>query len=110
MNALSRLGDQANNIRKATSTADTVHLLKYVGSGQDLAKVEKLALKHGVHSRGIMTVLGKSALRGVKVLKKTLELMLSLLALIISGLLNLYLLFPSRKKKSKKSHKRVVSH
>ena len=111
MKSLSQLGDQANNIRKATSsTADTVHLLKYVDNSQDLASVEKLALKHGIHSRGIMTVLGKTALRGVKVLKKSLELLLSLLTLIVSGLLNLYLLFPSRKKKSKKSHKRVVSH
>jgi hypothetical protein len=111
MKSLSQLGDQANNIRKATSsTADTVHLLKYVDNSQDLARIEKLALKHGIHSRGIMAVLGKTALRGVKVLKKSLELLLSLLALIVSGLLNLYLLFPSRKKKSKKLNKRVVSH
>jgi hypothetical protein len=97
MKALSSIGDQANNIRKASSTADTVHLLKYVDNSQDLARLEKLALKHGTHSKGIMKVLGKSALRGVKVLKKSLGFLLSLAGLFLSGLFNLYFLFPRQK-------------
>ena len=98
MKALSSMGDQANNIRKASSTADTMHLLKYVDNSQDLAKLEKFALKHGTHSKGIMKVLGKSAVRGVKVLKKSLGLLFSLIGLLLSGFLNLYFLFPRTKK------------
>jgi hypothetical protein len=94
MKAVSTIGDQANNIRKATSTADTLHLLKYVDNTNDLQKLEKLALKHGTHTKGIMKVLGKGALRGVKVLKKSLGFILSLVSLLLSGILNLYFLFP----------------
>ena len=98
MKTLSSIGDQANNIRKASSTADTVHLLKYVDNSQDLRKLEKFTVKHGTHSKGIMKVLGKSALRSVKVLKKSLGLLLSLVGLLLSGFFNLYFLFPRTKK------------
>ena len=102
MKALSLMADQANNIRKASSTADSIHLLKYIDSSQDLAKLEKFVIKHGNHSKGILKVLGKSALRGVKVLKKSLALLFSLIGLLLSGFFNLYFLFPRAKKSASK--------
>lgn len=96
MKSLTDLTDQANNIRKATSTIDTIYLFKYVESADDLRRVEKIALKQGKYTKGIMKFLGKGALRGAKILKKTFGLMMSALSLLLSGMLTLYFMFPSR--------------
>ena len=90
---LKKIASQVNRIRKSTSTIDTVHLLKYIDSPNDLRKLEKVSLKYGTKTKGLMKLLGKGALRTVRVLRKTTMLMLSLLASALSGLLSLLFLF-----------------
>ena len=97
MKSLSDLADQANSIRKNTSTLDTLHLLKYVENTNDLRRIEKITVKQGKYTKGIMKFLGKGALRGTKILKKSIELILSALSLLLSGILSLYFMFPARK-------------
>jgi len=90
---LEKIASQVNRIRKSTSTMDTVHLLKYVDSPDDLVKLEKISLKYGTRTKGLMKLVGKGALRTVRVLRKTTALILSLLASALSGLLSLLFLF-----------------
>lgn len=82
--AIRQTAEQVNNIRKTSSTADVVHLLQYVDDGQDLARLEKLSLKYGVETKGIMKFLGKSAIGTVRVLRKTGELLISAVATLVS--------------------------
>ncbi len=82
--ALQQTAEQVNNIRKASSTADVVHVLKYVENGEDLIRLEKISLKYGTNTKGIMKFLGKSALGTVRVLRKTTELFISVLASLVS--------------------------
>ncbi|UOG90819.1 MAG: hypothetical protein L3K52_11475 [Candidatus Thiothrix sulfatifontis] len=82
--ALQQTAEQVNNIRKASSTADVVHVLKYVENGEDLIRLEKISLKYGTNTKGIMKFLGKSALGTVRVLRKTAELFISILASLVS--------------------------
>lgn len=100
MKSLSELAEQANSIRKLTSTTDTIHLLKYVENADDLRRIEKIATKQGKYTKGIMKFLGKSALRGTKILKRSIELFISLAGLVLSGIFVVYFMFPSTKKKS----------
>jgi len=90
---LKKIASQVNRIRKSTSTIDTVHLLKYVESPNDLRKLEKISLKYGTKTKGLMKLVGKGALRTVRVLRKTTALILSLLATALSGLLSFLFLF-----------------
>lgn len=82
--ALKQTAEQVNNIRKASSTADALHLLKYVDNADDLARLEKLTLKYGETTKGIMKFLGKSAITSLRVLRKSVELFISMLAALIS--------------------------
>lgn len=82
--ALKQTAEQVNSIRKASSTADVVHVLKYVENGEDLIRLEKISLKYGTQTKGIMKFLGKSALGTVRVLRKTTELFISVLASLVS--------------------------
>ena len=50
---------------------------------------KKITVKYGSQTKGIVKVLGKGALRSVKVLRKTTELMIGLIASLISGLASL---------------------
>ena len=93
---LEKIAKRVNVIRKSTSTMDAVNLLKYIDTPKDLIQLEKISLKYGTKTKGMMKLLGKSALRTVRVLQKTLILMLSLLSGLLSGLFSLFLLF-SRK-------------
>lgn len=81
------IAEQANGIRKNTSMADSVHLLKYVDSTTDLNRVHRLSKTYGAHTRGIFRLLGKAAVRGVKALRVTLELLVSILASFLSAFL-----------------------
>jgi hypothetical protein len=82
--ALQQTAEQVNNIRKASSTADALHALKYVENGDDLVRLEKLSLKYGAETKGILKFLGKSALGTVRILRKSVELLLSGLVTLIS--------------------------
>lgn len=90
---LKQLANQVNRIRISTSTIDTVHLLKYIDSPKDLARLEKISLKYGTKTKGMMKLLGKGALRTVRVLRKTAELLISLFSSLLSGMFSFSLLF-----------------
>ena len=64
-------------------------MMKYVDNADDLVQLEKITVKYGSQTKGIVKVLGKGALRSVKVLRKTTELMIGLIASLISGLASL---------------------
>lgn len=97
---IQQTAEQVNTIRKASSTADVVHLLQYVEDGQDLARLEKLSLKYGSETRGIMKFLGKSAIGSVRVLRKSGELLISVAATLVSFIAFLFSLSGIRMKKS----------
>lgn len=82
--AIQQTAEQVNNIRKASSTADVVHLLQYVDDAQELARLEKLTLKYGTQTKGVLKLLGKSALGTVRVLRKSTELLLSMLSALLA--------------------------
>ncbi|GAA0401790.1 hypothetical protein GCM10009133_08220 [Cocleimonas flava] len=93
---LKKVAVQVNTIRKSSSAVDTLHLLKYVETTDDLRHLEKVTLKYGSQTKGMMKLFGKGALRTVKVLKRTTELLLSVISSIVSGVISL-LLFLLRK-------------
>ncbi len=82
---------QVNGIRKSSSAADTLHLLKYVENTDDLRHLEKVTVKYGSQTKGMIKLVGKGALRTVRVLKKTTELLLSIISSIVSGAFSLLL-------------------
>ncbi len=82
---------QVNTIRKSSSAADTLHLLKYIENTDDLRHLEKVTVKYGSQTKGMMKLVGKGALRTVRVLKKTTELLISVISSIFSGALSLLL-------------------
>lgn len=82
--ALKTTAGQVNDIRKATSLSDAVRLLRYVENGDDLRRLEKVSVKYGMQTKGIMKLLGKAAIGTTRVLRKSLEWMLSLLASALS--------------------------
>lgn len=72
-------------IKKETSTADTIFLLKYVDNTKDLKKITNISKKYKKQTKAIMTIFGKRVLRGTKkVIVLTKELFLQLFALISS--------------------------
>lgn len=93
---LRKIAKQVNTIRKSTSTVDTVHLLKYIDSPRDLIQLEKVSLKYGKRTKGVIKLLGKGALRSVRILQKTTKLLLGLLGSLLSGIFSLFLLFTRR--------------
>jgi len=90
------IGTRVNSIRKSSSTADTLFLLKYVENTDDLLHLEKVTLKHGAKTKGLFKLLGKGVIRTTRVLKKTTELFLSIASSIVSGLLSLFLFIARR--------------
>ena len=94
---LKTMATQVNNIRKSSSAADTLHLLKYVEKSGDLTQLEKVTLKYGSQTKGMLKLVGKGALRTVRVLRKTSALLLSLFSSLISGIFSLMFFLSSRK-------------
>ncbi len=86
---LKKIAVQINGVRKSSSAADTLHLLKYIENTDDLRHLEKVTVKYGSQTKGMMKLVGKGALRTVRVLKKTTELLLSIISSIVSGSLSL---------------------
>lgn len=82
--ALQDTAERVNNIRKVSSTADVLHVLKYVDNADDLMRLEKLSLKYGTETKGILKFLGKSAIGTVRVLRQSVELVISGLVTLIS--------------------------
>jgi hypothetical protein len=86
-NRLSAIAGQANDIRKSTSVADSVNLLRYVDNTQDLNRLHRVTQRYGVQTTGIFRLLGKGAVRGVKMLRLTIELILSALVSLFCALM-----------------------
>jgi hypothetical protein len=86
-------------IKKNSSTIETIKVLKYIESEQDLKKLVKISNKYKKNTKSVLKVLGKSAFRGAKiVVKKTTKYFLVLAGLIISiigGLISFILLIKS---------------
>ncbi|MFN3785444.1 MAG: hypothetical protein ACK4RS_01260, partial [Thiothrix sp.] len=82
--AIRQTAEQINNIRKASSTADAVHLLQYVDDAQELARLEGLTLKYGTETKGVLKLIGKSAVGTVRILRKSTELLLSMLSTFVA--------------------------
>lgn len=87
---LEETSSQANNIRKASSTSDAIHLLSYVDNAEDLGRLEKLSLKYGTETKGILKLLGKGAISTMRVLRKSAEFIISIIATLVSGLASLF--------------------
>ena len=93
---LKAIAKRVNRVRKSTSIPDTLHLLKYVETSDDLRHLEKVSLKYGTQTKGIMKLLGKGALRTVRVLRKTAELLISMISSVLSAMFSLFFLFARR--------------
>ena len=96
MKPLQKVATQVNTIRKSSSTADTLYLLKYVENTKDLGRLEKVTLKHGAKTKGLFKLLGKGVIRTTRILKRTTELILSIISSVLSGLLSLFLFLSRR--------------
>ena len=90
---LKDIASRVNVIRKSSSIADTVQLLKYVDTTDDLRRLEKVSLKYGTKTKGYFKLLGKTALGAIRVLRKTSALLFSFFSSVISGLFTLLFLF-----------------
>lgn len=74
-------------LKTNTSIADTIALMKYVDNSQDLQKLGKISKTYKANTKGVMTVLGKGALRtGKTVVKFTGKYVMKLIGLILSVL------------------------
>lgn len=82
--ALKTTAGQVNDIRRATSLSDTVRLLRYVENGDDLRRLQKVSVKYGTQTKGVMKLLGKAAIGTTRVLRKSLEWFVSLAASVLS--------------------------
>jgi len=90
------IASKVNTIRKSSSTADTLFLLKYIENTNDLSHLEKVTLKHGAKTKGLFKLLGKGVIRTTRVLKRTTELFLSIISSLASGLLSIFLFIGRR--------------
>lgn len=89
LNALSETAEQVNAIRKSTSLVDTLDILRYADSADDLRRLEKLSIKYGSETKGILKLLGKGAIGTVRVLRHATELVVAALASLVSLLASL---------------------
>jgi len=81
-------------IKKNSSTIDTIKVLKYIDSEQDLKKLVKISNKYKKNTKSVLKVLGKSAFRGAKiVVKKTAKYFFVLTIFIIFLILSLISFF-----------------
>ncbi|HPY41970.1 MAG TPA: hypothetical protein PLM98_15705, partial [Thiolinea sp.] len=89
LDALSETATQVNSIRKSTSLVDTLDILRYADSADDLRRLEKLSVKYGTETKGILKLLGKGAIGTVRVLRHATELVIAALASLVSLLASL---------------------
>ena len=83
-----------NKIKKNSSTIDTIRVLKYIDNEQDLRRVVKLSSKYKKNTKSVLKVLGKGALRGTKiVVKKGYKYFSTLIGLIISAIISIWIFF-----------------
>ncbi len=84
LKALGETTERVNNIRKSSSLADTVDMLRYVETTDDLRRLEKVSLKYGTETKGILRLLGKGVIGTVRVLRNATEILVGLVATLLS--------------------------
>ncbi len=94
---LKLIAKRISNIRQSSSAADTIQMLKYIETTDDLRHLEKVTVKYGSKTKGMMKLLGKGAIRTVRVLRKTTVLMISVITGVISSLLSLFFMMGFRR-------------
>lgn len=85
-------------LQKNTTTADSLHLLRYVDSAKDLQSISRLSKRYKSATKGIFKVMGKRAIRlvkgGIKWSRKLIyaavAMVLSLLGLLFALWLKIY--------------------
>ena len=74
-----------NTIKTNTSLVDTIGLMKYIDTPKELKSIGKISTKYKANTKGVMTVLGKGALRtGKSVVKITTKLLWKLGGFLVS--------------------------
>ena len=84
--ALGETTSSVNNIRKSTSLLDAVDMLRYVETADDLRRLERVSSRFGKQTKGILKLLGKTAIGTVRVLRHTTELLIGIIASVFSML------------------------
>nr|CAA6830642.1 MAG: Unknown protein [uncultured Thiotrichaceae bacterium] len=90
MDALSDTARQVNNVRQSTSMVDTITLLRYVETADDLRRLEKVSSQYAGLTKGILKLAGKGAIGTVRVLRRSTEFLVGLVASLISLLATLF--------------------
>lgn len=101
MMKLRKTARSMNTIRKNTSFADSVHLMKYVKNTKDLRHLEKISLRYGKNTKGLFKLLGRGIIGTLRVLKYLTEFILALIYSIITFLVSSFLMFLCFRKKKK---------
>jgi len=91
------IAKRVDNIRQSSSTADAIQMLKYVETADDLRHLEKVTVKYGSQTKGMMKLLGKGAIRTVRVLRKTTSLVVSIISSVVSSLVSLFFMMSFRR-------------
>ncbi|MEZ5479714.1 MAG: hypothetical protein R3E95_20245 [Thiolinea sp.] len=89
LNALGETAGQVNAIRRSTSLGDTLELLRYVENGDDLRRLEKVSVKYGAETKGILRLVGRGAIGTTRVLRRSTELLIAIGASLASLLATL---------------------
>lgn len=91
------IAKRVSKIRQSSSTADAIQMLKYVETTDDLRHLEKVTVKYGSKTKGMMKLLGKGAIRTVRVLRKTTALIVSVISSVLSSLVSLFFMMSFRR-------------
>ncbi|MEE9303880.1 MAG: hypothetical protein V3U84_08840 [Thiotrichaceae bacterium] len=94
---LQKMAKNIDNIRINTSLPDALHMLRYVENSHDLRRLEKFTVKHKHLSKGLLSLLGRGALRSVRILRKTTGFLMSLMGTVVSAIFSFLFLFSYRK-------------
>ena len=94
LNSSKALLNQLTTLKKNTSYADSIFLLKYVNKTKDLSSVIKVSNKYKNNTKAVFKVLGKGAIKSTKsIIKITTIFILELISLLFSAISFFSLLF-----------------
>ncbi|MGB1255644.1 MAG: hypothetical protein ACPG51_07255 [Thiolinea sp.] len=88
--ALADTAQRVNVIRGSTSLTDTINLLRYVENADDLRRLERVSRRYGGQTKGILKLVGKAGIGTIRVLRRSTELLVGLIAAMISLLATLF--------------------
>lgn len=90
VDTLAATARQVNSVRESTSLLDTINLLRYVESADDLRRLQRVSRQYGTQTKGILKLVGKVGIGTVRVLRRTTEFFVGLVATAISLLATLF--------------------